>query len=89
VGPFNKHVVIKRTLCPIASGTILVDRPAETALGIGDMLRDVIESIVEPNGRGLQVTEDCQMGRVGLVLINDGFRYLVEVTARCYGILRF
>src|SRR5689334_4780723 len=45
VGPFNKHVVIKWTPCPVASGTILVDRPAEATLGAGYTPQDTTEYI--------------------------------------------
>ena len=50
VGPFNKHVVIKWTPCPVVSGNILVDRLAESTLGVGDTLRDVTEFIIESMG---------------------------------------
>ena len=38
VSSFNKHVVIKWTPCPVASGNILVNRLAESTLGVGDIL---------------------------------------------------
>ena len=46
-----KHVAIKCILCPITSGTILVDRLAETGLGVGDTLQEITESITNPNSR--------------------------------------
>ena len=54
----SKQVAIKCIPCPVASGTILVDRLAEPTLGVEDTPRDVTESIIESNGR------DCRRRRI-------------------------
>jgi hypothetical protein len=60
-------VAIKWILCPVTSGTILVDRLAETSLGVGDTLRDVIESMIESMG-GTVGNGVSSNGRAGLVI---------------------